>query len=127
MKAEDLQLGNYVSYKGTIIKIEAIHAKKIGYHTRPDRLTWVRISMLEPIKLNTFIIERNFAFNHEYTSTYGNGEVLFYKFGYKSWNLVWLVEQEVLKIEDDPLITVVYVHELQNLCKLTGTHIEIII
>ena len=64
MKGIKLQLGDYVFIKSlngdtTLIKIAAIHQKKVGYHNVPNKLSWVRFSLLEPILLTSEILEKN--------------------------------------------------------------------
>ena len=64
MKGIKLQLGDYVFIKSpsgdtTLIKIAAIHQKKVGYHDVPNKLNWVRFSLLEPIPLTSEILEKN--------------------------------------------------------------------
>jgi len=64
MKGIKLQLGDYVFIKSpssniTLIKIAAIHQKKVGYHNVPNKLNWVRFSLLEPILLTSEILEKN--------------------------------------------------------------------
>lgn len=66
MKGIKLQLGDYVfikslngGYHTTLIKIAAIHQKKVGYHNTPNKLNWVRFSLLEPIPLTSEILEKN--------------------------------------------------------------------
>lgn len=64
MKGIKLQLGDYVFIKSpsgdtTLIKIAAIHQKKVGYHSTPNKLNWVRIGLLEPIPLTSEILEKN--------------------------------------------------------------------
>lgn len=66
MKGIKLQLGDYVfikslygGYHTSLIKISAIHLKKVGYHNVLDRLNWVRFSLLEPILLTPEILEKN--------------------------------------------------------------------
>lgn len=66
MKGIKLQLGDYVfikslngGYHTTLIKIAAIHQKKVGYHRTPNKLNWVRFSLLEPIPLTSEILEKN--------------------------------------------------------------------
>lgn len=68
MKGLKLQLGDYVFIKSlsgdtALIKIAAIHQKKVGYHNTPNKLNWVRISLLEPIPLTAEILEKN-GFKH---------------------------------------------------------------
>ena len=66
MKGIKLQLGDYIfikslngGYHTTLIKIAAIHQKKVGYHKVPNKLNWVRIGLLEPIPLTSEILEKN--------------------------------------------------------------------
>lgn len=64
MKGIKLQLGDYMFIKSpsgdtTLIKIAAIHQKKVGYHNVPNKLNWVRFSLLEPIPLTPEILEKN--------------------------------------------------------------------
>lgn len=65
-KGIKLQLGDYVfikslngGYHTSLIKIAAVHQKKVGYHRTPNKLNWVRFSLLEPIPLTTEILEKN--------------------------------------------------------------------
>lgn len=74
MKANGLMIGDYVSVKpsGMLIKIAAVHHKKVAYHSCVNRLTWVRESLLEPIPLTPEILEKNgfdYACNHWYHQT----------------------------------------------------------
>lgn len=73
MKGIKLQLGDYVfikslngGYHTTLIKVAAIHQKKVGYHNVPNKLSWVRFSLLEPIPLTPEILEKN-GFKHSAT------------------------------------------------------------
>lgn len=66
MKGIKLQIGDYVfikslngGYHTTLIKIAAIHQKKVGYHNVPNKLNWVRFSLLEPIPLTSEILEKS--------------------------------------------------------------------
>ena len=66
MKGLKLQIGDYVfikslsgGYHTTLIKVAAIHKGKVGYHNVPNKLDWVRFSLLEPIPLTTEILEKN--------------------------------------------------------------------
>lgn len=66
MKPTELQIGDYVFIKSLLggyhtipIRIAAVHQKKVGYHNRIDRLSWVRHGMLVPIPLTTELLERN--------------------------------------------------------------------
>lgn len=61
MKTTDLILGSYVKVKpsGMIIKVAAIHQKKVGYHSCQSKLEWVRRDLIEPIPLTPEILEKN--------------------------------------------------------------------
>jgi len=61
MKAKDLMIGDYVSLKpsGMIIKVAAVHNKKVAYHAVVNRLSWVWESLLEPIPLTLEICKKN--------------------------------------------------------------------
>ena len=66
MKPTELQIGDYVFIKSLLggyhtipIRIAAVHQKKVGYHNRIDRLSWVRYGMLAPIPLAKEILELN--------------------------------------------------------------------
>lgn len=59
-------IGDYVSVKpsGMLIKIAAVHHKKVAYHTVVHKLSWVRESLLEPIPLTPEILEKNGFIRH---------------------------------------------------------------
>jgi CxxC motif-containing protein len=62
MKAIDLMIGDYCLVKPSMmpIKVAAVHQKKVAYHAVPNKLNWVRESLLEPIRLITSeILEKN--------------------------------------------------------------------
>ena len=54
-------IGDYAFVKpsGMLIKIAAVHHKKVAYHAVINKLTWVRESLLEPIPLVPKILEKN--------------------------------------------------------------------
>lgn len=61
MKTTGLTVGDYVLVKPsmTLIKIAAVHQRKVGYYKVPNKLNWVRIDLLEPIFLTPEILEMN--------------------------------------------------------------------
>lgn len=102
MKAAELQLGNLVMLGDKIIRVDAIHKRKVGYHARFDKLNFVFEDRLNPIPLTTEIIEKN---------------------GFKSE--LGLGGRFILEIESFncriKFSAIDYVHELQNtltLCKI---------
>ena len=61
METKNFMIGDYAFVKpsGMIIKIAAVHHKKVAYHAVINKLTWVRESLLEPIPLTPDILEKN--------------------------------------------------------------------
>lgn len=126
MKNYEFQVGDYVLHYGKVIKIEAAHLKKVGYHNdRRDRLTWVRISELQPIEITKDFLDWAFEFNEEDTLQYnfeGETDKVFFFAPNKwwHWNFVWCSETKELFIEDDPLIRMMYIHQLQHVLREIG-------
>jgi hypothetical protein len=61
-------IGDYVLVKPSmmLIKVAAVHHKKVGYHAVTHKLNWVRMDLLKPIPLTSEILERNaFELNGE--------------------------------------------------------------
>jgi hypothetical protein len=61
MKATDLMISDYISYKGQIIKIVSITKKKVGYHIKDNecRMHYARLCECNPIPLTPEILEKN--------------------------------------------------------------------
>ena len=61
MKCSDLQIGDYVLAKPSmmLIKVDAVHHKKVGYHAVTNKLNWVRMGLLEPVPLTEDILKLN--------------------------------------------------------------------
>lgn len=122
MKPTDLQIGDYALVKPSmmLIKIAAVHHKKVGYHAVTHKLNWVRMDLLEPITLTLEILEKNgfelrdgFLYHriddkpHHYDFKLENGGV----FTSEGYTLQCCIYH----------LTIRYVHELQHalrLCRL---------
>ena len=122
MKPTDLQIGAYALAKPSmmLIKVAAVHHKKVGYHAVTHKLNWVRMDLLEPIPLTKKILEINgfelrdgFFYHriddkpHHYDFKLENGGV----FTSEGYTLQCCIYH----------LTIRYVHELQNalrLCRL---------
>lgn len=129
MKALDYQLGNYVRYKDNIIKIDAIHLRKVGFHSRNDKLAWVRIGCIEPIRITKVFMDKNFEFNKDYYIKYFADTDIHLPYilnlsNNNTWNMILM--DDSLTIEDDPIIHIKYVHQLQNILKLCDVTKDII-
>ena len=53
LKPQDIMIGDYLLADGKVIQVAAIHQKKVGYHNLPYKLTWVRLDLLDYIKITT--------------------------------------------------------------------------
>ena len=121
MKSTDLQIGDYALVKPSmmLIKIAAVHYKKVGYHAVTHKLNWVRMDLLEPIPLTAEILERNgfelrngFFYHriddkpHHYDFKLENGGV----FTSEGYTLQCCIYH----------LTIRYVHELQHALRLCG-------
>ena len=58
MKLNGIALGDYVEIKGEPRKLTAVHLRKVGYHTRPDRMDWAYWNEINPIPLSKEILEK---------------------------------------------------------------------
>lgn len=56
IRADQLQIGDYVLVSGTLRRVESITKKKIGYHINPQtdkRLYYARLHDVEPISISS--------------------------------------------------------------------------
>lgn len=51
LKPQDIMIGDYLLADGKVIRVAAIHQKKVGYHNVPNKLTWVRLDRLDYIRI----------------------------------------------------------------------------
>lgn len=136
MIAEDLMIGDFVSYEGSIYKVLStdkvqdvtIYNDVEGYHHRPA-------SEMEPIPLTREIVLKNFKVN-EYIMEVQKKKLkvedpewlhLTYTNGRYEWILTWdlsLFHDDgdgfSLFIYDCPMPEIHYVHELQQFLRLCG-------
>lgn len=126
MKGIKLQIGDYVFIKSssgdtTLIKISAIHQKKVGYHRTSNKLNWVRIGLLEPIPLTSEILEKN-GFKHyiteENSDDFDNREGDLYYCLNKTADGYMSCIDVAHSFTISGLIK--YVHELQHILRLCG-------
>lgn len=111
MKASELQIGDFVKVKpsGMIIKVAAVHQKKIGYHVVQNRLEWARFDLLEPIPLTAEILEKNgFVNDTDEPLNYVDISCGFFDISI-CYNCDYIEE-----------LTIRYVHQLQHALRLCG-------
>lgn len=125
MKPTDLQIGDYTLVKPSmmLIKIAAVHNKKVGYHAVTNKLNWVRIDLLEPIPLTQSILEVNgFKVDGYANLNLQDGKWLEYYFHEHRFSMYyegideWQNHSQVRDIvhRSQPF----YVHELQHCLRL---------
>lgn len=127
MKATELQLGNLVLLSDKIIRVDAIHKRKIGYHVRFDKLKFVFEYIVNPIPLTPEILEKNGFVNQdgdEYKLFVADAESYYFGFYsvryYFSLKLLCVVKDNKNGAQSEVKGQYTYVHELQNALQLCG-------
>ena len=128
MKANELQIGDYVNYRGQIIKVTSLYDKggsnEVGWSDKES--VWVNGRCIEPIPLTPEILEKNgFVLKEKEMGMYGvniaphytRDDVPFEVFCDGDPFAIWF--QGPVNIE--------YVHQLQHALRLCGIEKEIIL
>ena len=143
MKATELMIGDYVLVKPSmmLIKVAAVHHKKVGYHAVTHKLNWVRMDLLEPIPLTEKILERNGFkkyeedYHNEYVcekcdetsyyeivicwkDSYDNGALD--AFNHVQWDEGWKLDIVSEGSYNKGWCKTIYLHELQHALRLCG-------
>lgn len=133
MEARNFMIGDYAFVKpsGMLIKIAAVHHKKVAYHAVINKLTWVRESLLEPIPLTSEILEKNgWVYNNEvekfFPQTWVCGGLMLQSLDDDGYRIVVTSDYDDEDTNDTPFI-ILYVHELQMALRLRRIKKEIIL
>ena len=121
MRANELQIGDYVNYRGQIIKVSLLYDKggsnEVGWSNKES--VWVNADNVEPIPLTPEVLEKN-----EIDSVF--------KTRYKGFYLEYHAEAGMIMLyvyNNDSFqptgIGFKYVHELQHALRLCGIDKEI--
>lgn len=51
IKPQDIMIGDWLMAEGRVVRVAAVHQRKIGYHVRRDKLAWARLDRLEYIRI----------------------------------------------------------------------------
>lgn len=124
MKAIELQIGDYINYRGQIIKVTSLYDKggsnEVGWSDKED--VWVNADNVEPIPLTPEILEKNgvvFLSGLWYLITKESKPI---HIVFKDNNVI------TLSINSTPVpIGLKYVHQLQHALRLYGIKKEIIV
>ena len=125
MKAKDLMIGDIVSVtpSSMLIRIAAIHRKKVAYHACNNSFSWVRVGLLQPILLTPEILKKNFPSTTDWYFI-GTDKFCFRIDKYKDkWDLYFGRDGKGTNLQ----IKINYIHELQHALRLCGINKEIII
>ncbi len=133
--ANELMIGDWVSYKGNPTKIRTIEICNIDvgplqvtitYGDKICGLTVIDVSMLKPIPLTPEILKKN-GFSqdplngHIFIFQEKSGEVIYYEYGPK-YGLT--IDNQLATIQD---LRINYVHQLQHALKLCGIEKEVLL
>ena len=131
MKVTELMIGNFVMLGNKIIRVDAIHKRKIGYHIRFDKMNFVFEDRINPIPLTPEILEKNgIVYDYDETECVADYKYVNIK-GYKFYDennnvLIDYCNGHIKFINDITNIVVNmdinYVHELQNAMTLCGIY-----
>ena len=129
MKATELMNGDYITVtpSGMLIKVAAVHKRKVAYHACTNKLSWVREGLLRPIPITPEILEKNGFKNN------GKDKDMYY------WN--WSICDDCISYDNGTgkirifhslgnlvfVLPLRYVHELQHALKLCKIEKEIIL
>ena len=129
MRVCELMVGDLVLHDGKVIRVDAVHKRKIGYHQAKDKLTWLFYGQFEPIPLTPEILEKN-GFKMEFYSDYKVYELNNFKVC-KSYcdyfEICDLWKDSDFGWEIISFCPCIYVHQLQHALKLCGIDKEIVV
>ena len=138
MKANELQIGDYVNYRGQIIKVTSLYDKggsnEVGWSDKES--VWVNADNVEPIPLTPEIFVKigfikdgsdGWVYIHPDDST----------FSYVDYKILWRTDYDnhlfIKKYKGSgtsatlQIIDINYVHQLQHALRLCGIEKEIIL
>lgn len=129
MDVKSLQIGDYVNYRGQIIKVTSLYDKggsnEVGWSDKES--VWVNADNVEPIPLTPEILEKNGFVNDRgiYCWRDENKQITYFSKEnnrpYCTYSFV-NIESGCIVVNELPIE---YVHELQHTLRLCGIKIEI--
>ena len=133
MKAKELQLGDYVDYRGRIIKVTSLYDKggsnEVGWGIKED--TWVNAYNIKPIPLEKIHLTKNGFKAREYTDDtefyyYDSYEInVSFDEGISEENIPPIIFLTIEFAEKSIAMPIEYVHELQQAMRIMGCDKEI--
>ena len=134
MKVSEIQIGDYVNYRGQIIKVTSLYDKggsnEVGWSDKES--VWVNADNVEPIPLTPEILEKNgFVTNDEQGNWKGYRIYSLFNTNKSCIFMLKLYEKDsIVEISLDMspyYIVFKFVHQLQHALRLCGIEKEIIL
>jgi hypothetical protein len=122
MKVCDLMVGDLVLHDGKVIRVDAVHKRKIGYHKTKDKLTWLFSGQFEPVPLTPEILEKNGFYRREIPTRDEIGH-----YYHRTTDPCSIFVRMSFGDGRDFGNEIRYVHDLQHLLKLCGIDKEIVV
>ena len=133
IRVTDLMVGDLVLHDGKVIRVDAVHKRKIGYHKTKDKLTWLFSGQFDPIFLTTSILEKNGFLLDEVIKEYciyngiDNRVSLHNDKEYMNSVNEWHVHIDSEDYCSIASCELTYVHELQHILRLCKIDKEIVV
>ena len=146
IRADQLQIGDYVLVSGTPRRVESITKKKIGYHINPqtdNRLYYARLHDVEPIEITEkFLLKNGFVRGvdvsgvhkvyvyHGDKDEFGMSQNIVRVNLYKELGVLVRTERTCrdskigLHVKSAHRPDSQFVHQLQQVCRLCGIEID---
>lgn len=142
IRADQLQIGDYVLVSGTPRRVESITKKEIGYHINPQadkRLHYARLSDVEPIEITEEMLEQNGFDKKGMRTIYFLDSKLVDNFQAvirfdMQFKIVKVIRQKLIKPKDvtfdnfaterSAFVESLYFHQLQQACRMCGIKID---
>ena len=142
IRADQLQIGDHVLVSGTPRRVESITKGKIGYHINPQadkRLHYARLHDVEPIEITGVMLEKNgFGTKGMTTIYFLEGELpddfiwnITLDLRYRVVDAILWKRIQPKDLTYDDLVTQrnvfvksLYIHQLQQACRMCGVKIE---
>ena len=126
MRATEIMISDYLSYKGQIIKVASITKKKVGYHIKDNehRMHYARLCECKPIPIIPEILEKN---GWESMKN-GSGDFILTKpMVGNSATITKTINGYVMLHGDFNGLGIHYIHELQHAFSLVGINKDLIL
>jgi hypothetical protein len=133
MRVCELMVGDLVLHDGKVIRVDAVHKRKIGYHKTKDKLTWLFSGQFEPILITPSILEKNGFEKEGVIELYNLYAGIDHRVTihddkeYMNSNNEWYVHVDSEDYSTIAGCELTYLHELQHILRLCKIDKEIVV